>query len=440
MSTAPRPATIARELENICGAANVRSDEPSLKARAIDGVVPQGIVAPATPDEVAAVLKFAAARELVVVPVGGFSRQHIGRAPARVDIVVELTRMNAIQYYEPGDLTIGVQAGAKLADVLMHIESHGQMLPLDPASAARTSIGGTVATCASGPLRHGYGTVRDFCLGVQFATAEGKVAKAGGRVVKNVAGYDVTKLMVGSYGTLAVITSANFRVYPRPQQTRTFAGQFDSTEDALRARNAVVLKSALTPLAFDVLSPEASQLLMPQVARHAWTLLLRAGGSDNVLGRYRHDLGTMVTWESEGDAEARLWTTVADFPNSCFERDPNAMVVRVAVPQQELARVVEAAIETADANGFNTVWAGRAITPIHIAFTPTNGGRNYQAVLATLRKAVGNDGSAVVTHCPTDVKRAINVWGATAADLNAMQTVKRTLDPGDILNRGRFLL
>jgi glycolate oxidase FAD binding subunit len=439
MSTAPKLATITKELETICGAEHVRVDEASLRARSIDGVIPQAVVSPGTPEQTAAVLKFAASKDLVVAPAGNHSRQHIGCVPSRVDLVVETTRMNSIQYFEPGDLTIGIEAGANLRDVVAHIEAHGQTLPLDPPSASCATIGGIVATGASGPLRHSYGNVRDFCLGVTFATVDGKVAKAGGRVVKNVAGYDVTKLLVGSYGTLAIVTSANFRVFPRVQQTRTFVAEFRSYDDALHARDQLVLGSPLTPMGLELVCPEASRAVMPHLHNRAWRLLLRAGGSDSVLARYSREVGSLVSLEIDGDAETRLWTAVADFVDGQFARNPNTMTLRIALPQQRLGRVLAAAEQAAQANGFTAACAGRATTPLSLAFIPSDGG-DYAAVLRAVRTAVGNDGAVVVTHCPVQVKRALDVWGTTQTDGEAMKTVKKTFDERNILNRGRFLL
>lgn len=440
MSTASKAVTLARDLEAICGAEHVRLDQTTTQSRSIDKVTPQAVVSPATAQQIADVLKFAAERDLVVVPAGNFSRQHIGRTPARIDIVVETTRLNTINYFEPGDLTIGVQAGAKFTDVLAHVEAKGETLPIDPQSASRTTFGSIVATCASGPLRFSYGSVRDFCLGVEFATAGGKVAKAGGRVVKNVAGYDVTKLLVGSYGTLAIITAANFRVFPRQRQTRTFIADFKNFDDALTARDRIVLGSPLTPLALELISPTASRMTAPQFSQEAWRLALRAGGSDAVLARYRQELGSMVTSQVEGAEEAKLWTAIADFADTLFARAPRTMIVRITLPQERLRGVVARAQEVADAKGFSFSCAGRAVTPIYLAFVPGDRAATYPSLLDELRRAVGPDGVVAVTHCHSEVKRSIDIWGTSATDTDAMTTVKRTFDPRDILNRGRFLL
>ena len=440
MSTAPKAATIGRELEAICGAEYIRLDKATTQARTIDKVTPQAVVWPATAQQVADVLKFAAEHDLVVVPAGNFSRQHTGRVPARIDIVIETTRLNAIQYFEPGDLTIGVQAGAGFSDVLAHVEAKGETLPIDPPSASRATFGSIVATSASGPLRHSYGSVRDFCLGVEFATAAGKVAKAGGRVVKNVAGYDVTKLLVGSYGTLAVITAANFRVFPRQRQTRTFIADFKNFEQALQARDRIVLGSPLTPLALELICPNANPVVFPQLTQPAWRLVLRAGGSDAVLARYQKELGSMITAQADGQDEARLWTAIADFVDTQFTQAPRTMIARVTLPQERLAGVLAHAREAAEAKGFSCLCAGRAITPIYLCFAPNDRAATYASLLDEVRNAVGPDGVVSVTHCQPEVKRSLDIWGPSSTDIDAMTTVKRTFDPRDILNRGRFLL
>src|SRR5206468_8230111 len=137
---------------------------------------------------------------------------------------------------------------------------NGQFLPLDAPHPDHATVGGTLAAAMHGPLKHGYGGARDYCVGVQFVTGDGKLAKAGGRVVKNVAGYDLMKLMIGSYGSLGVITSASLRVYPRPKQTRTFVMQCGSREEALTMRDRIV-RSPLAPICLEIASPRALEYL-----------------------------------------------------------------------------------------------------------------------------------------------------------------------------------
>src|SRR5206468_5459380 len=176
--------------------------------------------------------------------------------PERVDIVLSAARLNGVEHYDPGDLTLGVAAGTTLAQLDAVLAANVQFLPIDAMLPERATIGGVLATAANGPLKHGYGSVRDFCIGVSFVTAEGRIAKGGGRVVKNVAGYDLMKLMIGSHGTLGVIVGGNFKVFPLPRQTRTFVCEFATVAEAINFRNRV-MASPLSPMCMEIASPRA---------------------------------------------------------------------------------------------------------------------------------------------------------------------------------------
>jgi FAD/FMN-containing dehydrogenase len=177
-------------------------------------------------------------------------------------------------------------------------------------------------------MRHAHGGVRDFCIGIQFVTADGKLAKGGGRVVKNVAGYDMMKLLIGSFGTLGIIVGANFKVFPRPAQTREFIAEFGSPEEAIAFRDRV-LASPLTPMCLDIVSPRAAEYLPHVGASVPWRVLVRAGGSDAVLARYRAELGSAIVREVQGADEEDDWRRLADFDETVLARHHNAMVVRV---------------------------------------------------------------------------------------------------------------
>ncbi|MFB3915466.1 MAG: FAD-binding oxidoreductase [Terriglobales bacterium] len=435
---APAPATLARELEAIAGADRVHPDAAQF---AVDGITPALAVSPGSVQEVAAILRIAAQRQLIVVPAGGFTQQGIGRTPERIDILLDMRRMNAIEHYDPGDLTMGVQAGAALEQVQNTVAEHGQLLPLDPARADVATIGGALATAVHGPLKFAFGGVREFCIGVQFVTADGKIGKGGGRVVKNVAGYDLMKLMIGSFGTLGVITSANFKVFPRPRQTRTFLSEFSSLQKALAFRDGI-LRSPLQPMALEIMSPIAEMHLGAMLDGAYWRVLLRAGGSDAVLNRYRAELGSAVARELQGDQEAQLWWAVSNFSETVVANFPGAMLMDLSVPINSVGAALSAAESSAVRNGCTFAAVGRSIGSLVLAFVPLANSRacNYAAVAAGVRAALPRDASAVISRCPRVAKSKLDVWGSTPTDLETMRIIKRALDPQDILNRGRFLL
>jgi len=436
VNTVRTDSAISRELEAIVGSAHIQQGVGEVGGMPLPN--PADIVEPGGDEEIAAILRIANERGLVVVPAGGCTSQTLGRVPHRVDIVLKTTRLAAVEHYDPGDLTIGVQAGARVFDVLGLVASNRQLLPLDPPALNARTIGGALATAAHGPLRHRFGGVREFCVGLRYVTADGTIAKAGGKVVKNVAGYDVTKLMIGSHGTLAVLTAANFRLFPAPRRTQTFVCSFESVTDLVGFRDRLVA-SPLAPFAVELLSPEAARSVELE---SAWTLLVQAGGSELVLARYRRELGEAAGRVIEGESEPALWHSVREHARAVAARNPLSMVVSVSLPLASVHNCLQTAQKIADSGGYSFACVGCAHGALSLIFEPKDAQSpaSYAGVIAQLRSALPPDASAVVTHCATDLKNDIDIWGRTATDLPMMQAVKRALDPKDILNRGRYLL
>jgi glycolate oxidase FAD binding subunit len=454
----PAPvAAIATELAAIAGDAHVCADSTSLASFAIDGIEPAASVSPGSDEEVAAVLRLANERNWIVVPAGGFTQQTIGATPERVDVILRTERLSQVMHYDPADLTLGVGAGMSMAEIDSLLAARGQMLPIDAAQPHRATIGGIMATAAHGPLRHGYGSVRDYCIGVRFVTGEGLIAKGGGRVVKNVAGYDLMKLMIGSHGTLGVIVSANFKVVPRLRQTRTFAAEFAGASEAMQFRDAV-MNSPLTPMCLEIVSPMAHEFLGdaalprhpdehhgPPTAPHQhWTVLLRAAGSDAVLARYRRELGSAITREFDGAEETRAWRRVVDFAVMVLQRHQNAMIVQLGGAIQEVAASLSAVEKAALDNSFIAATIGRCgAGALVAAFVPLTvdppSAMKYAAAMSSLRSGLSEGVSAQVVCCPVEAKRHFDVWGGDAV-LGAMHKVRAAMDPRGVLNEGRFVV
>ena len=459
MSAAETAVSLARELAAIVGEEHVREDAEALAGLAIEEVSPAAVVAPGSAQEVAAILRFASAHDLTVVPAGGFARQAIGGVPERVDIVLETRRLAALEHYDPGDLTLGAGAGMTLAALEEKLAANQQFLPVQSAHAERETVGGLLATAASSPLRHGYGGLRDYCIGVHFVTGDGRIAKGGGRVVKNVAGYDLMKLLIGSFGTLGIIVSANFKVFPRPRQTATFACDFASPEEAVAFRDRV-LRSVLSPTCLELVSPRAQEYLRQappprnvddlqpaapvQLDPGAWRVLVRAVGSDAVLARYRRELGSAVSQELVGDPEAVFWRQLLRFEEAVLKRHHNAMLVAVSLPLNAVAGALAAAERALD-NNFLPAAVGRfGAGSLEFAFLPLlvdpPSAMQYVAAVSAFRSALPRDASAVVTQCPREAKLHFDVWGSSPTDRECMKKVKQAMDPANILNRGRFLV
>src|SRR5580692_11836427 len=233
---------------------------------------------PESPEQLAALLREAACAHRTILLGGNFSKDRLGGTPAPADVTISTSSMNRLLQYEPRDLTISVQAGMPFAELVRILTAEHQMLPLDPPWLKESTVGGVLAANLSGPRRRLYGTARDMVIGMTFATLEGKLINSGGMVVKNVAGLDMAKLMIGSFGTLAAIATVNFKVFPIPVASRTFVMEFESAAEAFAARDRI-LRSFLQPSAIDIVN-------WPR----GYRLLLRAGGNDAVLDRYAREL------------------------------------------------------------------------------------------------------------------------------------------------------
>src|ERR1700722_12051117 len=235
-------------------------------------------IVPGSPEELAHCLAEAGSRSQQITLLGHCTKGRMGGVIAPSDVTISTAGLNQILEYEPRDLTISVGAGITYCELSRVLAEHQQMIPLDPPFSERATIGGIVAANTSGPRRRLYGSARDMVIGMTFATLEGKLIRTGGMVVKNVAGLDMGKLLIGSFGTLAALATLNFRLYPKPAATRTLVQNFDRIGDVIAARDQV-LKSKLQPAAIDI-SKSAG----------AYPLPIQAGGSLSLLDRYSREL------------------------------------------------------------------------------------------------------------------------------------------------------
>src|SRR5262245_26178608 len=340
--TAHDPQPIAQALVPIIGEQYIWTDPTACAAYAVQDVVPGCVAAPANIEELAGVLRVAQELRAAVVPWGGGTQQLIGSPPQRADLVVRTERLNRVLIHEPFDLTISVGAGMTLGALRAHLARHGQMLPIDPPLPARATIGGLIATATDGPRRLGYGTLRDLLIGIAVVEAGGRVSKAGGMVVKNVSGFDMMKLYLGSFGTLAVVASANFKLLPAPRAAATLLCAFDTPAGAFAALEALQL-TQLTPTAAEYLNTSAVESLGLAGAN---VLALRAEGLEAAVERHMTDMAALVHGHTardvqrlDGSAEADLWARIADLPQA-MELAEDEALLKLAVLPAEIERAV----------------------------------------------------------------------------------------------------
>ena len=389
---------------------------------AIHDVVPRFVAEPATPEGVAETLAWAARDQLLVFTRGAGTKLDWGPSPRAIDVLISTTRLNSVIAHRHGDLTATVQSGATLAEVNRTLAKHRQWIPLDPPSADKATIGGLVATNDSGPRRHRYGAPRDLIIGIEFARADGCLAKGGGIVVKNVAGYDLPRLITGSFGSLAVIVSATFKLYPLASASRTLAVDLKHPRD-LGALTAKILGSHLTPTALEFHTPPLGLLLrfesieaaVEQQVIHATKLIADSGFHAKTIAGAEED----VVWGRHGSA---VW-------------NDGGPVIKVSTLPAELAGTLELIDRLSGASGYAA--AGRAGLGV---FLLRIGGdvEEQMRVIDGLRSALpAGRGSAVVTRGSPELKAQVDVWGPIGDGLSLMHAVKRQFDPAGILNPGR---
>jgi len=278
---------------------------------------------PENPEQLAAILRDAACEHRTIRLGGNFSKDCLGGPTASADVTISTSSLNRLLQYEPRDLTVSVEAGMPFSELTRVLAQNHQMLPLDPPWLNESTVGGVLAANLSGPRRRLYGTARDMVIGMTFATLEGKLISSGGMVVKNVAGLDMAKLMIGSFGTLAAIATVNFKVFPSPVASRTFAMEFATAADAFAERDRI-LSGVLQPSAIDIVN-------WPRGFR----MLIRAGGNAAVLDRYSRELPRARV---EDDT---AWDAICEFSRRFVTANPSAKVVSTSMPLTKMREAAE---------------------------------------------------------------------------------------------------
>ena len=278
---------------------------------------------PESPEQLAESLQAAAFAKRTILLGGNFSKNRLAGEPHPADVTISTSALNRLIQYDPRDLTVSVEAGMRFAELERILADHRQMLPLEPGWRHESTVGGVVATNLSGPRRRLHGTARDMIIGMKFATLEGKLISSGGMVVKNVAGLDMAKLMIGSFGTLAAIASVNFKVFPVPVESRSFEMTFATAADAFAERDRI-LQGVLQPAAVDIANWPSG-----------WRLLLQVGGNPQVLDRYARELpGAAVVDEA-------VWDEVREFTPRFLAANPEGFMLPIPSPFTEMTKSVE---------------------------------------------------------------------------------------------------
>ncbi len=430
---------LAAAVEGIVGAEHMHTGDRAA-GHAIGTQTPHVVASPGSAEEVAALLRSADEAGAAIVPWGGGTQQTLGYAPRRYDIAVSLRRLNRVLDYYPEDMTMAVEAGITLADLDGVLAAREQMLPFDPPLRDRITLGGILATHASGPRRHGYGTIRDFCIGLHAAYVDGTLAKAGGMVVKNVTGFDLMKMHLGALGTLGVVTRVNLKVLPNPTAERTIVFQFAGPGPAF-ALGAAVVASQLRPTAIEFSSPTTTAAIHSPLP--GYLVCVRCEGGEATVARQEADLralGAAMGAEEiatlVGDEHLRLWSSLADWNAAASLTAHMAVLKLTTVPTDLLAAVTET-VEVGRRYGLTI--AVRASVGIGVAYLRVTGDESGEGLRQTL--------DAVHQHWPMltvqgyDPAHAggLPVWGVEPPTISLMRDLKAQYDPRGTLNPGRYI-
>ena len=400
---------------------------PGGASDAIDGVVPRQVVEPETSADLAAAMAAASRDRLATVLRGGGTKLEWGRQPLAIDLAISTSRLNTLIVHRHDDLTATAHAGVTLRQLNQELAQYGQWLPIDSAFDGAT-IGGILASGDSGPLRHRYGTPRDLLIGVNLAMADGRLVKAGGHVVKNVAGYDLGKLITGSFGSLAGIADATFKLLPMPRASATLIAAYDDGERVSRDAQAI-LASQVEPIAVDVRVARRAA----EAAPHPYLLLVRIASSPSSVDAQIESARRLVSSASRlvrDDEEHAVWNEQVRGPWT-----ESGAVVRVAWLPAKLAEVVTLVEEVQKmAAGRVSVW-GRVGAAA--GFMTIDGDALTQAAVVRRLRSSVFVGNVTVLRASRELKSQVDVWSLPGSALKTMRALKQSFDPAGILNAGR---
>jgi glycolate oxidase FAD binding subunit len=396
------------------------------------------IVFPRDLTELAEVLRQAESERWRVIPMGAGTWMEMGNRATAAHLFVSTAQMNHVLEYEPADLTATVEAGCTLAAFNAQAAGHRQFIPLDPFGDERSTLGAIIATASAGTLRAAYGTPRDWVIGMRIAHADGQITKAGGKVVKNVAGYDLCKLYTGSYGTLGMIGELSFKLRALPASERTILCG-DSDVNSLCALVARILDSDLQPTAVELFAPQAVQL--ESFTNQRWVLALRFLAELETIEAEEKEFAQYAgtrPWTMLGETDAeQLWRDYRD-----HELAPQwAYSLRLSVLPADLAPMLQE-IERLTPGATIRAHAANGVIRIHAESGWLDGLKTAQRPrrLSELRAAAqARGGQMVILRAPDEVKEIIDVWGEVGTTARLMRELKKKFDPHAQLNPGRFV-
>ena len=434
------------ELKQVVGESNILSGE-QVAAYAFDGYIPKAVVLPTSVHEVQDVLQFAVERNLSVMPAGAGTKLGIGNLPQKVDVVLATTSLSSVVEYEPADLTVTVEAGIRLKDLQTELAKHRQYLALNPPYADQCTIGGIVATNASGSFRLRHGTARNQVLGLRVVRADGTVVKSGGKVVKNVAGYDLNKLYIGGFGTLGIITEVTLKLSPIPVRQAILTADFQNIQGAADTGLAIVGSQTLPMFVnlFVNADPTHAKTETPTDEDKPMLTVGFGGDPETVAWQLTQCQGIMEQNGAIGvtivkdESLQHLQEAVQEF--SAENKNTERVVAKLNLKRTDLT---EFAAQIVEANWANDVQImallGSGVLYVTIPVASDTDYPSLANALTQLRRtAMSKQGNLIIEVAPPELKQHIDVWGSVEGTLSLMKQIKAKFDPTGLLNPGRFV-
>ncbi len=452
----PRPDKMVSPLKEIVGESHITQDPDKLKVYALDGKRPKAIVSPGTIDEVSKIVSYANEQNLTIIPMGSGTKMGMGSIPKKMDIILSTCRLNRITDSDTDNLTLSVESGITLNEVQKGLakEGRGYFLPLDPPFTERATIGGIVATNSSGPKRLLYGTARDLITGIKSVFPNGDIVVSGGKTVKNVSGYDMCKLLIGSFGTLGVICEITFKLLPLPEKEATLWIPFATIGDA-NGFVQEIAHSQLIPASMNVINGMAVKKLKDTVSMPQNGNYLVAIGLEGVAESVERQISEMAErGRKHGALEAipvdsekhrTFWNAIRDCGQGLAEGYSNLISLKSNFLISKGGGMLRNYEKIAQGLGFDCAMICHCGSGI--LYTYVLVGKNLRSKTESLVKliedltseAAKNGGNLVVESCPLAIKKRIDVWGQSRSNYRIMRHLKEQMDPAGVLNPGRFV-